>query len=346
MKHMLLLSAVLAGSLSAQTTYTFPSDHAAISNGASNTSFFPYSYGVSRMQAVYETWDLQIPYNTPIARIGVRQDGTNASTGYALQLEVLMGYTSNTVANFSSTYATNYASAMTSVFGPALFTLPNLTSAGGTTVWLNLTTPFHYDPPLGQNLLVEWRIAANSNGNAQFNYYIDRATFVSTVISGPAGCPHSGNNTALLTSQPTAVDNYWSMSLSRGPASSVFFLLQSFQPLVPAYQLTPFLPGISGACTGQLSLTSPLFIRTASTNTSGGYSWSVRVPNLRSLNDIYVSSQCALLDFFAPGGIVVSNGDQLQIGIEPAEAILYSHGSTTPTTGSLSRNYGVVTLFQ
>ena len=173
MKTTLLVSLAIAGSLSAQTTYTFPSDHAAIPNGTGYAPNFPYAYGVSRMQAEYDAWDLVIPANTSISRIGFRQDGTNASTGHALHLEVLMGYTSNNAANLSGTYASNYAGTMTSVFGPALFTLPTLTSVGGATVWLNLTTPFVYNPPANQNLLVEWRVAANNNGNAAFTYYHD-----------------------------------------------------------------------------------------------------------------------------------------------------------------------------
>lgn len=345
MRSHLIFSLSIAAGLSAQTTYTFPSDHANIGNGATYSSNLPYAYGVSRVQAVYEAWDLLVPRSTSISRIGFRQDGTNASTGHALQLEVLMGYTNNTAANISATYASNYAGAMTSVFGPALYTLPTLTSAGGATIWLNLTTPFVYNPPAGQNLLVEWRVTANNNGNAAFTYYLDAAQFVSQVTAGPAGCPHSGNNTAVLTSQPTAVSGYWSMYLSAAPASSFFFLLQSVQPLTAAYPLSPFIPGIGATCTGQLPLNG-LFVTTGSTNTGGAYSWSTLVPNRRVLNDVIVSSQAAILDFFAPGGIVVSNGDQMQLGIAPAESFVYSQGSTTAASGSVAANYGVVTLFQ
>lgn len=345
MKTTLILSLAIAGGLSAQT-YTFPSDHASIANGSSNTTFFPYARGVSRLQAVYEAWDLLIPANTAISRIGFRQDGNVASTGHAVQVEVLMGFTTNTAANLSTTFANNYTGAMTTVFGPALFTLPNFTAAGGGTVWLDLTTPFTYSPPPGQNLLVEWRVTANNNGNASFTYYLDRATFDSPVVSGPVGCPHSGNNTAVLTSQPAKVGGNWNLGLTRAPASSLAILLQNpGRQLTPAYPLTPFIPGISGACTGQVSLAG-LYVNTASTNSSGSKTWSIAIPNNPALNDVFVTSQCAILDLFAPGGIVVSNGDQMQVGIDPAQSIVYSQGSATATTGTVSRNYGVVTLFQ
>lgn len=345
MKTPLLVSLAIAGSLSAQT-YTFPSDHATVGNGASNTNFFPYARGVSRLQAVYEAWDLQVPATSAISRIGFRQDGTTASTGHAVQLEVLMGYTTSTAANLSSTFASNYAGTMTTVFGPALFTLPNFTSAGGGAVWLDLATPFTYSPAPGQNLLVEWRITANNNGNAAFTYYLDRATFDSAVASGPAGCPHSGNNTAVLTSQPTKVGGNWSLGLTRAPANSLVILLQNVgQRLSQPYPLTPFIPGISGGCLGQVSLAN-LSVSSNSTNSGGSKTWSLAVPNNPSLNDLFVTSQCAILDLFAPGGIVVSNGDQMQLGIDPAQSIVYSQGSATATTGTVSRNYGAVTLFQ
>lgn len=340
-----LLPLVLAAGLAAQTTYTFPSDHAAIANGTFSTSFFPYSYGVSRMQAAYEAWDMTVPTGSPIARIGFRQEGTNASTGHALQLEVLMGYTNLTAATLTNNYASNYAGAMTSVFGPALYTLPNLTSSGGQTVWLNLTTPFNYNPAPGQNLLVEWRITANNNGNAAWSYYLDRANFNSPVVTGPTGCMHSGNNTAQLTSQPATVGGNWSLGLTRAPASSFVLLLQGLGTLTPPYPLAAAIPGISPTCTGQL-LPNGLHLSTALTNSGGGFTWTVRLPNSSWLNDVQISSQCAILDFFAPGGMVVSNGDQMQIGIDPAQTILYSQGSTTAATGSVQRNYGVVTLFQ
>jgi hypothetical protein len=66
-----------------------------------------------------------------------------------------------------------------------------------------------------------------TTANAAFTYYLDRATFDSAVASGPAGCPHSGNNTAVLTSQPTKVGGNWSLSLTRAPASSLVILLQN-----------------------------------------------------------------------------------------------------------------------
>ncbi|MDO8349088.1 MAG: hypothetical protein Q7T30_02550, partial [Planctomycetota bacterium] len=64
-----------------------------------------------------------------------------------------------------------------------------------------------------------------------------------------------------------------------------------------------------------------------------------------NLNDVTLSSQVASLDYFAPGGVVVSNGDQMQIGIDPAMSVIYSQGNATAASGSVWQHYGVVTHF-
>ncbi len=53
--RILTATALLSCALAAQTPAVFPSDHASIANGASSTYWFPYAYGVSRIQAVLET---------------------------------------------------------------------------------------------------------------------------------------------------------------------------------------------------------------------------------------------------------------------------------------------------
>jgi hypothetical protein len=84
--------------------------------------------------------------NTPITRIGFRQDGSSTAASQLLQLEVRMGRTLGTSTTLGTTYDTNFQGASNTVFGPALYTLPGFTS--GTTaapVWINLTTPYVYD---------------------------------------------------------------------------------------------------------------------------------------------------------------------------------------------------------
>jgi hypothetical protein len=341
--RILVATLALGWALPAQSPATFPSDHASIANGASQTNWFPYAYGVSRIQAVYETWDLTVPAGHAITRIGFRQEGSLASTGHQLQLQVLMGPTDKTAADITTTYANNYFAPPTSVFGPAVFNLPSLTtSTTGNIVWLQLTTPF--TPPAGHNLLVEFVVIANNNAGAAFPYYLDVANFVSVITSGSPGCPHSGNQVPHLLSRATEVGGTWYCDLSLAPASQLAVWFINFGQLVSPYPLSPFIPGIAPTCMGQLSL-SNLATVTASTSANGSHTFSALVPNSRFYNDLVISSQVACLDFFAPGGVAVSNADQMQIGIEPAMSVIFSQGSSTATTGSVYRNYGVVTLF-
>jgi hypothetical protein len=344
-----LSTLALAASLSAQIVATFPSDHATVANGQGGQTWFPYSYGVSRMMAVYESWDLNIPAGRQITRIGFRADGTTLSYGKSLQLEVRMGQTERTAADMVNTFDTNYfLGQSTTVFGPALYTLPDLNNVlnpnpDGGLVWLTLTTPYTFNP--NRNLAVEWRVYANSNGGASFSYYLDSADFISPITTGPNGCPHSGGQTPQLLSRRTRVGSTWYNDLSQGPANQIAVLFINVNtPLQPQFPLTPFFAGISPTCMGQVTLLN-LFSMSATTGSSGFRTFSVPVPNDRNFNNVILSSQAMCFDFFAPGGVVVSNGDQIELGIDPAMSVLWHQGSATNPTGNIYRNYGVVTLF-
>lgn len=333
--------------LPAQGTAVFPSDHATIANGFSSTNNLPYAYGISRVMAIYESWDLTVPAGRPITRIGFRQKGTQLSYGKSLQLQVLMGPTEKTAADAVSNFDNNYFAPPTSVFGPALYTLPDLGNVlspnpAGNMVWLTLTTP--YVPVAGKNLAVEFRILANNNGGASFTYTLDRAGSVSPIITGAVGCPHSGNQIATLESRATKVGGTWYCDLARAPASQLAIWFIGFGPLQPQFPLAPLFPGIGPTCQSQLPLNA-LFSVTATTNTSGTHTFSVPIPNDRAFNDLTISSQVACFDFFTPGGVAVSNADQMQVGIDPAMTILYNQSSATAATGSLWRNHGLITFF-
>lgn len=334
----------LCTAAAAQTSIVFPSDHQNIANGDASISWFPFSSGVSRMQIVYDAWDLQLPANTPITRIGFRQDGSATAASQLLQLEVRMGRTLGTSTTLGTTYDTNFQGASNTVFGPALYTLPGFTSATtAAPVWINLTTPYVYDGT--SNLLVEFRVLSNNNGNQSFSYPLDMAGFVSPVVAGVQGCPHSGGQRPVLTSQPTRVGGNWSVSLGSGPANSLILLcLAPGQAMTAPYSLQPYVAGIAPSCQGQLPLTG-LVVMSGFTNSGGGLSWSVPVPNDRSFNDLVISSQVAALDFFVPGGVALSNADQVQFGIAPAMTVLYSQGNANAAVGSLYPNTGAVTLF-
>ena len=220
----LVTTLVCCCALPAQGIAAFPSDHAAITNGDFNTNWFPYAHGVSRVMAIYESWDVTVPAGRPITRIGFRQDGTTASTGKQLQLQVLMGPTEKTAANAVTTFASNYFAPPTSVFGPGLYGLPDLgnilnPNPDGNMVWLTLATP--YTPVAGKNLLVEFRVLANNAGGSAFNYFLDRADYVSPRATGPVGCAHSGNQVPTLLSRETRVGATWYPDLAQAPASQM-----------------------------------------------------------------------------------------------------------------------------
>ncbi|MCA8952099.1 MAG: hypothetical protein KDE27_21495 [Planctomycetes bacterium] len=335
-------------SLFAQGTATFPSDHAAIPNGYSSQNWYPFSWGVSRQMAVYESWDLTIPAGRQITRIGFRADGTTLAYGKMLQLEIRMGQTQETAASMLSNFDNNYLGTPTTVFGPALYSMPDLNNVlnpnpDGAYVWVTLTTPYTFDPT--ENLLVEWRVHANNAGGAAFNYPLDRAQFISPIITGPNGCAHSGNQIPELLSRPARTGRIWYCDLTKGPANQLAaWFINLGSPLQTPFSLAPFFPGIGATCEGQVQLNN-LFSLTAMTGSTGYYSFQVPIPNDRIFNDLTISSQAACFDFFSPGGVVVSNGDQMQIGIDPAMTILASQGNVAATTGGLYRNYGAITLF-
>lgn len=333
------LTLLLTAGLAAQSI-VFPSTHATIANGASSIDWFPLSSGISRQQIAYEAWDLNIPINTQITRIGFRQEPGYSSVARQVQMDVRVGTTLATSATLGSTFDNNFVGTPTTVFPLGLYTLPAFTTSTGGVFWINFTTPYTYT---GGNLLVDFRVYANNNGNQSFSYGIDRALYVSTVTNGVAGCPHSGNQTPQLQHYPTALGAYWQMSLSSAPANTPLALfVAGGQPLSAPYSLASI--GLAANCYGQLPLTG-LASFSGSTNGGGGASWSVQVPNTLALNHFIISAQVAAIDFFSPGLLVVSNASQVEFGVNPPASIVYSTGSATATTGSVYNNYCPVTFF-
>lgn len=355
MTHTLALSSLclltaFAGAQSAVAT--FPDNYTTIAEGPFNSPNLPLARGTSRVMCLYETVDLAIPSGRQITKIGFRQDGTltTMDSGQQLQLEVRMGWSTQTALSMSTTLANNYATTPVTVFGPALFTLPNLRDPAAPLsngqFFIDLTTAFPY-VPAGQNLVVEYLVSGASGGGGQFNYRLDRADFVSEVVYGQAGCPHSGSGITNLTTTPMRPGQAVSMNVTSAPGNSFGILLVSpGQQLVPAFSLQSMVPGIGAACSGQVSLNGLITLSGVS-STSGSRSWSWTVPNSITWNGFYWSAQAAFFDFFAPGGIVTSRGAQVQVGTQPRCAIVAASGPPANiTTGSVSRNYCPVTFFQ
>ncbi len=335
----------------AQTTAIFPDEYAAVAEGPFNSPNLPLANGTSRNQCLYEGVDLQVQSGHQITKLGFRQDATTTTMnlGRSLQLEVRMGYSTYTAATMTTTFDTNYHVPPITVFGPALFVLPNLRDPANPLTdgkfFLTLTTPFNY-VPAGRNLIVEYRVFGTSGGGSPFTYILDRADYYSVVTNGPAGCLHSGGGPTVLTTTPTRPGLYYDTTVTNGPTNAPAVLALSLgAPLAPAYSLGPIFAGISPTCTGQLS---PVGLATLGGTTGGsGYAnWYFVIPNNQAFNDYAISSQGLFLDFFAPGGLVVSNGAQVITGTNPRTSIVYAAGAPTALpTGSKLANYCPVAFF-
>jgi hypothetical protein len=347
-----LLSVVtLAAGLAAQTTVVFPAEYTAVAEGPQNSPNLPLANGTSRALIVYDRQDVSVPDGTSITQLGFRQDATltTIDTGRALQLEVRMGWTANTSATVSTTFDANYDGAPVTVFGPALFQLPNLRDAASPLpngqLSIPLTTPFLY-APAGRNLIVEYRVFGNSGGGTSFNYRLDRADFYSPVNDGAPGCPTSGNLTPVLAASPVRVGASLSLTGTNGPANSFGVIaIDVGGRLTTPFPLATVFGGVAPTCTGQILPTNLATIG-AATFTTGSFSASYSIPNNPALDNLWIAHQALLLDVFAPGGLVVSNGVEVQVGIKPRSSIVAAQGlPNVVTSGSLNANYCPVAFF-
>lgn len=338
-----------AATLVAQSTTTFPADYRDVAEGPLNAPNLPLANGAGRTMIFYDRRDLEVPNGATITRLGFRQDATLTALdqGRSLQLEVRMGYTTAEPTSPNTTFDANWNAPPVTVFGPALFTLPNLRDPNAPLpegrFFLQLTTPFVYQPN-GRHLVVEYRVLGNSAGGASFNYRLDRADFYSPVATGPVGCAHSGGQRPALALAPTRTGSTATATLSTGPANS--FAMLAIQPgeLATPYSLAGLIAGIDPSCTGQITL-GTLSVLSTATNTSGGASFSYPIPNNLAFRGLQLAHQAVCFDFFAPGGVVVSNGAAVKIGQRPMTSVLAAQGTLTVTTGSLSVNYCPVAVF-
>jgi hypothetical protein len=345
----LLATTTLAIGAAAQTA-VFPPDYGNVPEGPFNSQQLPLAYGTSRVQMVFDTVSMSVPVGRQISAIGWREDGQvpTMNPGRSLQLEVRVGYTTHTAATLTGTFDNHFAAPPTTVFGPALFVLPNLRDPNAPLPngRFNLPiTPFTFAPPTGQNLLVEFRVFGTSGGGTPFTYFLDRADYVSPVVSGPAGCAHT-TGTSVLTMQPTRPGQYFDASVATGPAISPCVLALGIgSTLASPYPLTGVFAGISPTCLGQI-LPTQLDTLGGTTSGSGTTSWQFFIPNQIDLSGLPIAGQALFLDFFSPGGIVVSNGSQVTLGTNPRATIVYANQPpTTAVNGQVARNYAPVTFF-
>lgn len=345
-----LLSALFATtSLLAQSAAVFPADYRDVAEGPLNSPNLPFANGAGRTMLFYDHRDLTVPVGATITQLAFRQDAslTVMDQGRSLQLEVRMGYTNAAPTNPNTTLDANWSAPPQTVFGPTLFALPNLRDANAPLpdgrVSLPLTTPFVYQPN-GRHLVVEYRVLGNSAGGASFNYRLDRADFYSPVVSGPQGCRHSGGQRPALTVTPTRIGASVSASLASGPANS--FVMLAIQPgeLAAPYSLSSWVAGIDAECTGQIGLGTVSTLAGA-TNTSGGATFSYAIPNNLAFRGLTLAHQSICFDFFAPGGMAVSNGVAMRLGQRPMASSLAVQGPVSATTGTLNAHYCPVAYF-
>ena len=334
----LIACAVMTPGLMGQKRAIFPSNHTN-REGSGYVSNVPFSSGVQRTQFVYESLDLKIPNGSMIQRVGFRQNGESfrsQSTGVKLQLEVLMGPSTKSAAAASFSYVQNYSGSPTTVFSKKIFDLPSLAQAGTCVspfVMVPLDSGFKYDS--SKNLAVEYRVHANANANRQFSYYFDRADFLAPVSYGSA-CKTSGNTTPTLTSS-VPFGTSWRLELRSGPYTTATALLLGVKK--KSLDLTAF--GMPGC----FQLVDPLIADHTKTTSSfgGSTSWFFIVPNNLRLT---VHAQVWMLDVFANNlGVISSNGVSVAFGERPQMTMIHRAGSTTSTTGFVSRFYGVVSAF-
>jgi hypothetical protein len=89
-----------------------------------------------------------------------------------------------------------------------------------------------------------------------------------------------------------------------------------------------------------------MFLLNGSSSGSGSASWSFTIPNDNTFAKMPISSQALFLDFFAPGGVVMSRGAEVLTGLRPRTATLSAAGApTSVVTGSVSQYYAPVAFF-
>lgn len=348
----LLSAALLATSALAQNVAVFPDEYVAVPEGPLNSPNLPLARGTSRVQCLYNQIDLAIPSGHVITKLGFREDATltTLDNGTTLQLEIRMGWSTNDHVSMVTNFDNNYAAPPVTVFGPAVFVLPNLRDGANPLpngqFFIPLTTPFQYVPN-GQNLVVEYRVFGTTGGGAQFNYRLDRADYYSPRTYGPAGCPHSGGGTPNLTLAATRPGQNFTASVTSAPGNAPSFLAINLGTgLVPPYDLSGIF-GTAPACTGQMNPVGLALLGPSTASSGGAVSWSFLIPNNEVWADYVISAQGIFLDFFSPGQIVVSNGGEVLTGARSRSSIVAAAGvPTTVTTGTKSSYYCPVAFFE
>lgn len=341
----LVCATLTTGIVTGQSVVVFPSDHTDQANvagqrsieGSSYSYHFPFSYGVSRCQLAIDNRDLTIPAGRQITKVGVTKDGGRTSTGTLIELEILMGQPTLTLSQVGSDFMNNYQGGTpTTVFTKQIFSLPDL---GGTPAveefFVPFGTPFVFDA--SRILITEYKVTATAPSNQAFNYWLDRATALVGQRSYGVGCT-TGTALPTLRSTATKIGANWTLQASNLMANaSAMWLMgtQCFEPGIPLDAL-----GFPGC----FALVDPLAaVSGFTTSASGALNLSLAIPNQYSLVGANLYSQVAAGNVF---GLTISDGDEMTVTIDPLGVAVYASGSASAVTGSVSRNYGLITYFE
>ena len=261
-----------------------------------------------------------------------------------------MGHAALTTLNnsMSTTFANNYSTPAVTVYTPKTFALPTVAAvASGPNnnfIWIPLDTPFTYDST--QNLVVEYRVTANSNGNAAFAYALDAGTAITPTTTFGSGCQTSGGTTPALTAGAATVGANWNLSLANGPASSAGILILGGSNTTFNGTPLPILLDPLGAPNCRLSVSMDITIAVV-TNASRAFSANVPIPAVPPMAGSTFYAQAAISDVFANTlGLVTSSSASATVGVTPQASALAATGSATATTGSRTNNFGLFSVFE
>jgi hypothetical protein len=350
MKPLLIggIALLAASSLTAQTKMiVHPSNHKNI-EGYSYEAYNHLSYGLSRMQYSYESWDIknQLPKGAKINALGIRPDGNVASTGYKVQMELRFGHSDLAMEKVSNTFDSNYAgSSKTTVISKAVIDLPGIlkgTVPSNSWVKLPFDKTFTYDGNSG--LVWESLIYANSNQNKYWAYYMDYARYLSPTETFGKACASGGS----LTSGNATLGSNWYIYLSKAPATTPVALMlgasktKLLGTINLPFSLDPL--GMKG-CYQHVDMTAIFAV--GATNSGGALNMYFPIPTDLKLANQKLYVQTWALDLFAnAAGWVTSNGAGVTLGAYPRQTLVSGVGDPTKlTTGGVYRNRGLVTGF-
>ncbi len=337
-----LVMCALSVALAAQSYTVSPAAYTNLQGPSGNT--FPLNYQVGRYQQVHG--DLK---GTPrvLQGMSLRKSSSTQSSMTARTISVTILLCDGNYATVSGTFASNYAGTPVTVKPKGTVNCPDWTFSQGTpepwSVVIPFTTPFVYT---GVNDLL-WEFQVDSN-TATSGYYADAASASDTLnasyVQLGTGCK-AGTNTQPMTQSMRIYTTATTKLLNfTGSVSYV-------PPSVPAAILaSPVNPNatIPGLCEKVFVIS---FWSFPATSTTRG---TISIPLVSTTHDPNWAGLKLYTQTFVPDAsqtgipLALSNGTEATLpGFASTFdlARIYYNGSTSATTGSLGKNYGLIVRF-